>query len=306
MNNPTLHLPVATLLLLLGLLVACFWLAVVSVRGMAAALESQPDGLLPLIGSDEPQRSLLHTWDPRFKIVAILVFSFLVVSLQQPEYVVAALVVAIITVSIGKISWSRSLRRILAMNGFLVMFLIVMPMTAVVHPGDNLIVFGGFDDWPLNLRGLDLALVIVGKAWTVALLMEPLLATAPLGATLEGLSRLGLPNRIGELLLIAHRYIHVFFGELQRMRSGMDARAFRPAHRFDTLTDFGNFVGMLLVRSFERTHRVYDAMQARGYAGELPNHFVFKATISDWGKMFLLLAIGIGLLLADILSGGGV
>ena len=112
MTTPTIHLPFATLLLLLGLLVACFWLAVVSVRGMAAALESQPDGLLPLIGSDEPQRSLLHDWDPRFKIVSILVFAFLVVSLRQPEYVVAALMVALVTVFIGRLSWARSLRRI--------------------------------------------------------------------------------------------------------------------------------------------------------------------------------------------------
>ena len=305
MTNPTLQLPWPTLLLLLGLFVACFWLALTAVRNMAGALESRPDGILPLIGSAEPAKSLLHCWDPRFKIVAIVVFVFLVVSLQQPIYIGVALIISIITILVGRLTWSRSLRRIMAMNGFLVMFLVVMPLTAVVQPGDSLIVFSGLESWPLNLRGLQLALVIIGKAWTVALLMEPLLATAPFGATLEGLTRLGVPQRVGELLLIAHRYIHVFFGELQRMRSGMEARAFKADHRFDTIRDYGNFVGMLLVRSFERTHRVYDAMQARGYAGSMPGHYHFRGQVSDWLKLILLVALGVVLLLADRLAGGG-
>jgi len=304
MTNPTLHLPWPILALLLGLIIACFWLALKAVGQMAAALENQPDGLLPLIGSNASQHSPLHNWDPRFKIVAILTFAFLVVSLQQPVFVAIAFVVAIVMVPLGQLPWGRSLRRLMAMNGFLVMFLVVMPMTAVVLPGDSLLVFGEMEQWPLNLRGLQLALVIIGKAWTVALLMEPLLATAPLGATLEGLTRLGVPARVSELLLIAHRYIHVFHGELQRMRSGMDARAFKPDHRLDRMQDYGNFVGMLLVRSFERTHRVYDAMQARGYAGKMPGHVHFSAVAADWLKTLLLVAVGLVLLLTDRLGGG--
>jgi cobalt/nickel transport system permease protein len=266
MTNPTLHLPWPTLVILLGLLVACFWLALAAVRKMASALESQPDGMLPLIDSNELSSSVLHSWDPRFKIVAIITFAFLVVSLKQAAFVGAALVTAVMIIGLGRLSWDRSL--------------------------------------PLNLRGLQLALVIIGKAWTVALLMEPLLATAPLGTTLEGLTRLGVPARVGELLLISHRYIHVFFGELQRMRNGMEARAFRADYRCDRLKDYGNFVGMLLVRSFERTHRVYDAMLARGYAGTMPGQYDFKGKPSDWLKTILLVVIGFGLLLADRFAGG--
>jgi cobalt/nickel transport system permease protein len=33
----------------------------------------------------------------------------------------------------------------------------------------------------------------------------------------------------------------------------------------DTLRALASFLGMLFVRSFERTERVFDAMQARGY-----------------------------------------
>lgn len=305
MTNPTIHLSLAILLVLVGLLLLCFWLATAAVRRMASAMQAQPESMLPLIGCESPQSSLVHDWDPRFKIVGLIVFIFLVVSLQRLPFVAAALGVAVSVVAVARLPWGRSLRRIMAMNGFLAMFLIVMPLTALVRPDDTLIVFAGIDNWPFNLRGLDLALVIIGKAWTVALLMEPLLATAPLAATLAGLSRLGIPARVGELLLITHRYIHVFADELQRMRNGMNARAFRPGHRLDTLKDYGNFVGMLLVRSFERTHRVYEAMQARGYSGTMPGHDLSRAYLSDWLKMLLLIAIGLGLLLVERMPGGG-
>lgn len=305
MTNPTLHLHLSFLFLFGGLLIACIWLAMTAVGRMAGALENQPEAMLPFLGCDTSKHSPLHDWDPRFKIVAILIFALIVVSLRQPEMVATALAVSIGTIGLGRLSWVSSFRRIMAMNGFLVMFLVILPLTSVVKPGDSLIVFGQLDNWPLNLRGLQLALVIIGKAWAVALLMDPLLATASLGRTLEGLSRLGVPQRVSELLLIAHRYIHVFFGELQRMRNGMDARAFTPSLRLDTLKDYGNFVGMLLVRSFERTHRVYDAMQARGYSGTMPGHYRFSANKSDWLKAALLIGIGLGMLFVDRLAGGG-
>ncbi|PLX77902.1 MAG: cobalt ECF transporter T component CbiQ [Desulfuromonas sp.] len=302
--NPTIELPLYILLVLLCLLAGCFVLAMKAVKNMAAALQEQPDAMLPLVDATKPGTTPLHRWDARFKIAAIIGFAFLTVSLHRSLYIGAALLVAAGLVSLARLSWSRSLRRIMAMNGFLAMFLVVMPFTAIIHPDDTLIQFGALSSWPLNLRGLELAVQIVGKAWTVALLMEPLLATAPLGSTLAGLTRLGVPDKVAELLLIAHRYIHVFFGELQRMRCGMEARAFRSGFRLGALRDYGNFVGMLLVRSFERTHRVYDAMQARGYAGLMPQQEVGKAKAADWLKMILLVVVGLILLIGDRLAGG--
>ncbi|MDT8440460.1 MAG: cobalt ECF transporter T component CbiQ [Desulfuromonadales bacterium] len=303
MSNPVIQLPWSGLLLPILLLPACFWLALVAMRRMATSLESLTDGQLP--GAESlTVSSPLHTWDPRGKIVGILSFALCTVSLNQPVLVLLALTTALLLIAVGRLPWSRPARRLLAMNGFLAMFLIVMPLTAVIRPDDTLIVFGSLDSWPVNLRGLLLALLILGKAWTVALLMEPLLATAPLSTTLEGLSHLGAPRRVGELLLLTHRYIHVFFAELTRLRNGMEARAFQPGLRVGSLRDYGNFVGMLLVRSFERTHRVYDAMRARGYRGSMPNRLALTFRPADVVKTALLLGLGLALLLADRLPGG--
>jgi len=138
------------------------------------------------------------------------------------------------------------------------------------------------------------------------LLMEPLLATAPLPVTLTGLTHMGVPQRITELLLITHRYLYVFVHEAHRMQIGMEVRGFRKATNMATLRTVGNFVGMLFVRSFERTERVHAAMLARGYQGQWPQPVTFKAKRSDYTKAGLSLGLGVLLLICDqlLLAGG--
>ncbi|MCF6178065.1 MAG: energy-coupling factor transporter transmembrane protein EcfT, partial [Geopsychrobacter sp.] len=163
------------------------------------------------------------------------------------------------------------------------------------HAGDQMVGFNGIDWLHFNLRGLDLAWLIILRAASVALLMEPLLATAPLPKTLAGLSCMGVPERISELLLISHRYLYVFIHEARRMQISMDVRGFRKATNLATLRSVGNYIGMLFVRSFERTERVHMAMLARGYQGRWPQPFQFKSVTSDYLKA--LLVVGSGMLL---------
>lgn len=248
--------------------------------------------------------SILHRWDPRCKLTALLGFALLAVSLSSLHLVFAAVLLAGACIALAGLPWRRPLRRLQSINGFLIMLLVVLPLTAATHPGDTLVVFGDLHWLTFNLRGLLLALTIVGKAWTVALLVEPMLATAPLAATMSGLKRLGVPRKVGELLLIAHRYLFVFCEEAARMHSGMLARGFRPRRSWAGLRDLGNFLGMLLVRSFERTQQVQQAMLARGYTGQLPQPQAVRAGPADWLGASLVIGLGCLLLLADRLAAG--
>lgn len=243
--------------------------------------------------------STIHRWDVRFKLASFLVLAFLVVSLQHPQTALAALLLAFGGYRAACIPWRRGFKRLLGMSGFLSMFLLMLPLTAVRHSDDLLLVFGHLDWLSFNLRGLDLAVLIIIRATTVALLMEPLLATAPLPVTLAGLSRMGVPKRITELLLITHRYLYVFVHEARRMQIGMEVRGFLKATNIATLRTVGNFVGMLFVRSFERTERVHSAMLARGYQGYWPQPFNFQAKKTDYIKSAICLGIGLLILSCD-------
>jgi cobalt/nickel transport system permease protein len=219
----------------------------------------------------EASVSLIHRWDVRCKIITVLAYSFMVSSLTHLGSAVAAIGVSLLVLAISRVSLTKVLMRIIAIAGFVGMFLVVMPFSAPANPGDTVLVFGGLGWTGFNLRGLILAVTIAAKAVAITLLMEPLLSTAPLPVTLHGLSRLGVPEMVGQMVLLSYRYLHVFRHEAGRMSQGMKVRGFRKQTDLATLRAVANFLGMLFVRSFERTERVFDAMRARGYQGRFPD-----------------------------------
>lgn len=229
----------------------------------------EPDWSVPAL-EDAGGHSLFHRWEVRCKLVGLLLYAFLVASLQQLGPALAALGLSLLALILAHTPWSRALLRLLALSGFLTMFMVVMPLSAAVRPGDTLVVFAGLDWLEFNLRGLQLAATIAAKGAAIALLSEPLLSTAPLPVTLQGLARLGAPAMLGQMVLLSHRYLHVFRQEALRMAGGMQVRGFRKRTDLPTFHAVANFLGMLFVRSFERTERVFEAMQARGCQGRLP------------------------------------
>lgn len=232
----------------------------------------EPDWSIPPLAETDQgrKRSVIHRWDVRCKVVTILAYSFAVASLNHLSSALAAVVFSLVVLAAARVQVDRVVLRLLALTGFVGMLVVVMPLTVPDHPGDTLFLFGGMD-WPtVNLRGLILAVTIGAKAVAIALLMEPMLSTAPLPVTLHGLSRLGVPDMAGQMILLSYRYLHVFSHEARRMTGGMKARGFSGQTGLETLRALSNFLGMLFVRSFERTERVFEAMQARGYTGRFP------------------------------------
>lgn len=259
----------------------------------------EPNWSAPTLDAFADRLSFFHQWDPRFKIISLLLFCFLVVSLHTILWSCLAFSLAVLAALFCRIPLHRAGKRLLAMAGFLSMFLVVLPLTAPLREGETLVFLPGLPGLPLHMAGFYLALAVVVKACTVALMMEPLFATAPFSVTLAALSRLGMPAAIGQMVLLSHRYIFVFLQEMIRMYRGMRVRGFVPASDIATMNDMGNFLGMLFVRSFERTQRVYDAMLCRGYAGRFPSFTCFSATGKDWAKALLWSVTGLLLLVFD-------
>ena len=300
-NMINIQMPLWQLLLLLLIPLAAITIMVVWMRRVAykhSAPEEKRDWSVPPL-ADGSGASLLHCWDVRCKIVTILVCSFAIASLNHLEPALVAIGVSLIILVIARVSFAKVLLRLLAITGFVCMFLVVMPFSVPAHNGDTVLVFNGMDWLGFNLRGLRLAATIAAKAVAIAVLMEPLLSTAPLPVTLHGLSRLGAPEMVGQMVLLSYRYLHVFRHEAQRMASGMQVRGFRKRTDLATLRAVGNFIGMLFVRSFERTERVFDAMRARGYRGRFPEPAELRLRTRDLLLAAVWLTAGAALIAYD-------
>ena len=258
-----------------------------------------PDWSIPTIDAEAHGSSLFHTWLPAAKIGSLLTLSFFIVALHSLFWAAISLAIALLGVHLAQIPWQRSMRRLAAMSGLCVLFLLVLPLTSPPRPGDTILVVPLLAGLPLRLSGVILALTITCKAASVALLMEPMFATAELSRTLRGFTALGLPSALTQMILLCHRYLFVFQQEAARMQRAMRVRGFVPRTNLATLRTTGNGLGMLFIRSFERTERVYEAMLSRGYQGTFPSTSRQNLTTWDLAKGTVSIMIGALLLVLD-------
>jgi cobalt/nickel transport system permease protein len=87
---------------------------------------------------------------------------------------------------------------------------------------------------------------------------------------LRGLRRMGCPRILVVNLSFLYRYLFVLIEEVMRMRQARDCRRVRRASIRQELKLLGSMLGTLLLRSFERAERMYQAMLSRGSSGEFP------------------------------------
>lgn len=238
----------------------------------------------------------IHRWDPRIKILSLGIFLFGVAALKSIPLVLIALITAIIFLKITYIPLHFIISGIKWVVFFLAPFFVIMPFS---YPGEAAFYIWRF---PFAWEGLRIAALIFIKAIAIVLTTYAIFGSARFDISMIALQRLRCPKIIVQMLLFTYRYIFVFIEEMKRMDTAMRCRGFIMKTNMETLRVMGNFVGTLLVRSFERTSRVYKAMLSKGYQGEFHTMMVFNAGIKDFIKAALVLMV-IGAIIAGELSG---
>ncbi len=208
-----------------------------------------------------PGRLRLADLDPRTRILAVPVFAVTVVGLDTLLGLAAALGVAGAVALCARLQPIPTLRRMLAMDTFIAFVVVTLPFTT---PGEAMFTIG-----PLlaTREGLELAVAIALKANAVVLALLALVAPMEMATLGHALVRLRVPEKLVQVLLFAQRYVDVLGLEYRRLRTAMKARAFRSRSDRHTWRSLGYLVGMLLVRSLDRSERILNAMKCRGFTG---------------------------------------
>ncbi|GAA3921590.1 cobalt ECF transporter T component CbiQ [Litoribacillus peritrichatus] len=204
----------------------------------------------------------LDRFDPRARILAAIMIALVVIFLSGITTLVAGFVAALFLVlSIG-FDYQTLIKRLLAFEGFVLLLIGFLPFTV---SGDSLFVVFG---WTASEQGVDRAVVIFLRSNIIVLSMLSLLGTLEPEELGHGMSRLGVPQKFAHLFLMTARYLDVLLDEYQRLRLAMKARAFHARTDLHTWRSYGWLIGMLLVRSMERSQRVVKAMKCRGFQGQ--------------------------------------
>lgn len=237
--------------------------------------------------------SVLSRWDPRLKVAALGGLIIAIALLKTIPMAVTGFVVAASLLAMSALPFHFVSHGLSFVLFFLVPFFLIMPFT---YPGEAAFsVLGLGFAW----EGLRLATLIFVKALSIVLLTFAIFGSSRFDVTMLALQRLKCPKIIVQMVLFAYRYTFVFLDEMKRMHTSMGARGFVARTDGRTLRIFGHFVGTLLVRSFERTDRVYKAMLSKGYQGELHSMVTFQSDSLDVVKAILVMTMAVALVAGD-------
>ena len=223
--------------------------------------------------------------DPRARILATAAFAVVTAALHDIAPIVAALAVAIGAALLSGLGVRQLLRRLVILEGFMVLLLCLLPFTV---PGRTLVAIGPF---AASAEGLSLAVAIALKAGAVVVAILSQLGTLEPARLGHGLARLGVPRKLVAVLLLTVRYVSVFEDEYRRLRRAMQARGFEARSSRHTWRSLGWLLGMLLVRSNDRAARVLQAMKCRGFNGRF--HIIADLAFTRADAAYLGLGLGI-------------
>jgi cobalt/nickel transport system permease protein len=117
--------------------------------------------------------------------------------------------------------------------------------------------------------GWEKASFLLARSLICLLTMNSFLLTLPPHSFGIALKSLPLPQGLKENLLLAGQYLEILLNEVKRMQRGAQLRGVNGKALWLRYASAA-MIGSLYIRSLERAERVYAAMVARGYRGQLP------------------------------------
>jgi len=112
--------------------------------------------------------------------------------------------------------------------------------------------------------GMLSCLSLLFRAFLCVAAVMLLVATTPLRELVGQLRRLHTPDIFVTIFEMTYRYIGTLLDEASTMYTAYMLRS--PDRKGLEMKHMGSFTGQLLIRSFDRAERVYNAMKCRGYA----------------------------------------
>ncbi|MBL6957099.1 MAG: cobalt ECF transporter T component CbiQ [Chlorobium phaeobacteroides] len=208
--------------------------------------------------------SPLHTLDPRVKLLAYLPVIILTALSDDIRQTSVSLAGGIGLSGIAGFYNRLLLKRLAVVNVFMIFLWLTLPFSVSGEPL--------WDEGPLALSkaGVILCLLITIKANAIALYTVSLPGTSTIASLSHAMLHLRVPKKLVTMFYFFYRYTGVITDEYEKMLRMLHARGFRSKTSMHTVRVYAYFTGMLFIKSYERSERVYNALLMRGFDGQIP------------------------------------
>lgn len=248
--------------------------------------------------------SPLHRWEQRSKLVALIALIFAFAFADRLILLPPMLLITAVLYVLSKLPLAFLLTRLRYPGLFILAVVALLPFAS----SGNTILFT-IGSLEVKQEGIEAVVLIATRFLCILTVSLVLFGTAPFMTTIKAMRSLGLPDIIVDMTLLAYRYLEEF-GETQKtMRRAMGLRGMNSDRfNFRTVRILSGLAGSLLIRSYDRSERVYQAMRLRGYGRSLgshgdPNEFAHDLREADRASQtafWLTLFIATGFVAAEL------
>ena len=170
-------------------------------------------------------------------------------------------------------------QRLLLIVPFALGAVILLPFTI---PGETTFRLLGLS---ASSQGISQSVLILLKIICANLFLTALLSTTPMFDLIRSLRIMGIPSVMIEIITLMMRYFFLLTEEMASILKAQKARGFSTKGWFWSsrmYRRFGEMIGILFVRAYRRSQRVYQSMSARGgFEGGLVRHSSINEDLSS-------------------------
>lgn len=242
-------------------------------------------------------KSPIHAWNHTLKLVALLSLIFAFAFVQKLILLPPMILITVIFYKLSNLPFSFLINRLRYPGLFIVFVVILLPFIS----GENIIFSLGFIS--VKKEGFFAVLLITTRFFSILTISIILFGTAPFLTTIKAMRSLGLSEIIVDIMLLTYRYLEELGDTLITMQIALKLRGFKP-HKFSkrNLQIIANLIGSLLVRSYDKSKLIYQAMILRGYGYK--NKKQKSATLlhfKDWLAFTFTMIIALMFIIIEII-----
>lgn len=242
--------------------------------------------------------SLIHRWQSKPKLIALLSLIFCFAFMQNLYFLP---VIITITVSLYLLS-NLPLIFLISRLRYPCIFILAVIFFLPFFVGKTILFSWGF--LSIKQEGCLLVLLVVTRFVCILTTTLVLFGTSPFLTTLKSLKSLGLSPIISDMMLLTYRYLEQMGDRLLTMKRALRLKGFNW-HQLNrrNLRAISQLIGSLLVRSYDESKLVYQAMILRGYGTKYQEKRNQKEKIktSHWIACYGVITISFSLIFIQFL-----
>jgi cobalt/nickel transport system permease protein len=238
------------------------------------------------------ENSALHHLDPRIKVVVTIAFILSNALLPDGAWLAFALawLFLILANALSELGLGFTFQR-----SFIALPFAFVAITVLFSiPGNPVFQFHLLWNFTVTDAGLLRFVSIVIRSWLSVQMAILLVAVTRFPDLIHAFEHLRVPAILTTIIAFLYRYLFVLTDEVIRLLRARQSRSaaipstsLRAGQRSGGSVLWrarvaGNMAGQLFLRSYERSDRIYNAMLARGYAGQLRTLNPHELHGRDW------------------------